>query len=234
MSATVSISILTHTALSAAKRCIQSVMQHSRDYRLILTANGNPQAAQYFSELAQTFDHISVVVNERNEGFIQPNIHALSLTDSPLFLMQNDDTLVCPRWLEMLREPFQQFPTAALSGPQARCTRLTEQMRGIPGYGLEYLEGSCLMGRTSLLKQHGLFDPNLKFAYGEDSDLSLRMRQLGYTIHQVPFRLPFHAGGATTRTVPNLKPIILENHRYLMTKWADYLKNPDRKFAHEA
>ena len=155
------------------------------------------------------------------------------MTESPLIVFLNDDTLVCPRWLDMLRKPFQDYPLAALSGPQARCTSLTEQFRGVPGYQLEYLEGSCLMGRTSLLKEHGLFDPNLVFCYGEDSDLSLRMRQLGYSIHQVPFRLPFHAGGATTRTVPGLKPIILANHHYLMNKWADYLKTPDRLFPHE-
>ncbi len=233
MSATVTISILTHTALGAAKRCINSVFSFSDDYELILTANGNPKAAEYFHRLARNHKHVRVVVNPVNRGFIEPNRHALELTDTPLFVMLNDDTLVCPKWLDMLRAPFQQHPKAALSGPRARCSRLNPQMRGIPGYGVEYLEGSCLMGRTSLLKQYGLFSPNLLFAYGEDSDLSLRMRELGFTIHQVPFSLPFHAGGATTRTVPGLAPIIAANHEYLVRRWADYLKNPARKFPHE-
>lgn len=229
----VSVSLITYTALACAKRCIASIQQHSSDYELILTANGNPAVALYFQRLAEQHANIRVVVNETNEGYQNPNRRALEMSNSPLHVLINDDTLVCPRWLEMLRKPFQDFPLAALSGPRARCTSLTEQFRGVPGYQLEYLEGSCLMGRTSLLREHGLFDPNLQFAYGEDSDLSLRMRQAGYSIHQVPFRLPFHAGGATTRTVPNLKPIILANHQYLMNKWADYLKS-DRRFPHEA
>ncbi len=232
----VTISILTHSALSAARRCIASVLQFSDDYELILTANGNPKVAEYFTELAGTFDHIRVVVNETNEGFQNPNRKALEMTTTPLFHMQNDDTLVCPKWLDMLRAPFQQFPKAALSGPRARCCSLTDRMTGIPGYQVEYLEGSCLMGRTALLKEHGLFSPELKFAYGEDSDLSLRMREAGYTIHQVPFRLPFHAGGATARTVPPsfLRPIFKANHEYLVKRWANYLATPERKFPHEA
>lgn len=230
---TVTISLLTHTALSAARRCIASVMQHSTDYDLILTANGNPEAADYFSQLAQTFQHVRVVVNETNEGFIKPNVHALSLTETPLLVLLNDDTLVCRDWLEMLRFPFHQYPMAALSGPVARCTCLTPQMRGIPGYALEYLEGSCLMARTSLMKEHGLFDPALQFAYGEDSDLSLRMRQAGYTIHQAPFRLPLHVGGATTRKVKQAAVLGRQNLEYLAKKWADYLATSDRLFPHE-
>lgn len=228
---TSTISILTHSALGHAKRCIASVQAFSSDYELILTANGNPEAATYFLRLSTQHPNIRVVVNDENEGFIEPNRKALEMTETPFFVMLNDDTVVRPKWLEMLQSPFAYNPKAALSGPRSRCTSLTERMVGTFGQRLEYLEGSCLMAKTEVVKRLGLFAPELQFAYGEDSDLSLRVREAGYTIHQVPFSLPVHVGGATTRTVKGLAPIIQSNHEFLVKRWSGYLKT--RRFPHE-
>lgn len=224
------ISILTYSALGCAKRCIASVLEHSSDFDLILTANGNPEAAEYFLQLAKRHLNIRVLINSNNLGFIEPNREALAITGTPFFILLNDDTLVCPGWLDKLREEFAERPKAALAGPRSRCTSLNAHFIGIPGYRLEYLEGSCLMARTEIVKQFGLFASELKFAYGEDSDLSLRMREAGFTIHQAPFTLPFHAGGATTRTVPEVKKHFHANHLYLRARWKDYLATTDRKF----
>lgn len=215
---------MTYTALDHAKRCIASVLKHSpQDTEIILTANGNPEVAKYFTELASGFAGIKVIVNEANEGFIGPNIRALEEASGEYFVLLNDDVVVSENWLDLLAAPFAVNHKCALTGPYGGCTGLRADCVGTMNGRVEYLEGSCLMGKTALLRQHGLFDTNLKFAYGEDSDLSLRMRRAGYTIHQVAMKLN-HVGAATSNKVPEVRAHAVSNHEYLRRKWSHYLR----------
>lgn len=218
------ISVLTYVALRQAKACIASILQSTEPFKLILTANGNPEAAAYFQHLAAEFPNITVVVNPNNEGFIEPNRKAFAQCDTELFVMLNDDTVVPENWLEKLAEPFDLYPkTAALSGPKGGCQSILPSFHGTKGQAFEYLEGSCLCCKTEIIRKHGLFDPHLKWAYSEDSDLSLRMRELGYTLHQVHFAMR-HEVGATSRFVKDVRQHQTENHAYCTQRWAHYLK----------
>jgi ADP-heptose:LPS heptosyltransferase/GT2 family glycosyltransferase len=217
------ISVLSFLNHDHMRRCIASVLKHSSHYQLILTANGNPEVAKYFKEVAAKNSNIQVVVNQTNEGFIAPNLHALTLSNSTYTVLLNDDVEVSENWLDLLAAPFATDPKCALTGPHGGCTGLRQDFVGTMNGRFEYLEGSCLMGRTDLLKKHGLFDPELKFAYGEDSDLSLRMRQAGYNLHQVAIKLK-HVGGATSSKVPEVRQHFQANHDYLRQKWSHYMR----------
>lgn len=219
----VTISILTYTALRQVKACLASVLQSKQPYKLILTANGNPEVAAYFQHFAAEFPNVRVIVNPNNEGFIEPNKQALHLCDTELFVMLNDDTVVPPDWLDKLIEPFDLYKTAALSGPVGGCQTLQPTFHGMKGRDFEYLEGSCLCCKTEVMKKHGLFDPHLRWAYGEDSDLSLRMRCLGYTLHQVSFPIR-HEIAATSRFVKDVRLHQAANHAYLIKRWGHYLR----------
>lgn len=218
----VTISLLTHSALALARRCIASVFEHTTEFDLILTANGNPEVAAYFSKLAIEYPNVGVVINEKNLGFIEPNRRALALTRTPVLVLLNDDVIVTEGWMEALLKPFDTDPKAALVGPDGSCSELLNNFHGTYGKK-EYLEGSVLAIRTSIVKQHGLFDPELTGAYGEDSSLSLRMRELGYNLHWVPMMV-HHARGATSATVPQAREWQEKNHAWLRKRWGHYLK----------
>lgn len=227
-----SISILTHSALPLAKQCIQSVIENSasHEYELILTANGNPEAAAYFVGIAKKYpDRVQVVINQHNQGFIEPNKHALQLARGTHFIMLNDDATVPPGWLDKLEAPFLANPKCAISGAAGGPSSLNNDFIGFRGQRFEYVEGSCLCVLTDLARQHGLFSSYLEFAYAEDADLCLRMRELGYTIHQADFRLASHATAATSATVPGLQKYMLANFEACRRRWAGYLKT--RSFA---
>ncbi len=215
--------MLTHTALRQAKVCLASVLKSTGDYRLILTANGNPEAAAYFHKLAAEFPNITVVVNPNNEGYIKPHEYAFSLCQEPYFITLNDDTVVPPDWLEKLEAPFLLYPTGALSAPRGGCQSLQPSFHGYKGPAFEYLNGACLCCKTEVVRKHGLFDPHLVWAYGDDSDLSLRMRELGYTLHHADFTLQ-HEIGATSKYVTDVRKHQQANHAYLMKRWAYYLR----------
>lgn len=219
------VSILCYTQLQLAKRCIQSVLQNSPpDVQLILTANGNPEAAAYFAELASRFSNIRVVVNSENLGFIEPNRRALAMCETEYFLLLNDDATVPPGWLDKLEAPFLKDPRCAISGAKGTCQSLDETFMGRPGGPVDYIEGSCLMILTGLAKKFGLFSEYLHFAYCEDADLCLRMREQGYTVHQADFSLAHHVRGATSKHIPNLRAIMERNFSACRQRWAYYLR----------
>lgn len=224
----IAISILTHSALTLAKRCVESVLKHSGgNYVLILTANGNAEAEKYFRSVVGKGgpEVVEVVVNEKNEGFIAPNRRAFDiavLNGAEFFVMLNDDMQVVTGWLEKLLEPFNQFPSAALSGPDGNCSHILANFHGTAG-AFEYLEGSCLCCRVSVIQKLGLFPPVLSGAYGEDSSLSLRVREAGYSIHRVKLPMP-HVRGATSATVPQAKAWQEANHNWCKKRFAHYLR----------
>ena len=223
------ISILTHWAIDEVKTCLDSVLNGGGDFELILTANGCPLAYAYFCEIKEAFPEIEirVVNNKENLGFQQPNEVALTMARTGTLILLNDDAIVPHGWLGKIASEFIDDQQCAIVGPVGRRLR-DDFVGGQPGEPIEYIEGSCMAIRVDLARDHGLFDPELKMAYGEDSDLCLRMRQLSYTIHQVDFEIK-HKGGTTSRHVPGLKKYFDENHAYLRQKWAGYLKT--RTFA---
>lgn len=216
------ISILTHSALTLANRCIESVLAHSTDFNLILTANGNQEAADYFGSLSAKHPNILVISNPTNLGFIQPNRVAFDKCETEFFVMLNDDMTVVPGWLDKLIVPFSQWPDAALSGPDGNCSRILPNFHGTAG-AFEYLEGSCLCCKVSVIRKLGLFPPELAGAYGEDSCLSLRVRERGYTIHRVALKMP-HVRGATSTQVPIARQWQEKNHQWLRKRFLQYLK----------
>jgi ADP-heptose:LPS heptosyltransferase len=218
----VTISILTYSALPLARRCIAAVFEHTTDFDLILTANGNQDVAAFFGKLAMEHKNVVFVVNAKNEGFIEPNKHALRLTQTPVLVLLNDDVIVTEGWMEKLLAPFDSDSKCALVGPEGSCSELLPNFHGTYGKK-EYLEGSMLAIRTSIAKKHGLFEGELVGAYGEDSHQSLSMRELGYTLHWVPITI-HHARGATSATVPQVREWQEKNHAWLRKRWGHYLK----------
>lgn len=226
----VTISILAYDGLEHSRACLKSIFEnsHGYDYEIILTDNGSTDGtAAFFREIqAQRPDSVRVVTNQENLGFIEPNRKALEMARGDYFILLNNDVRVPRGWLGNLLQPFYRLPRAALSGPDGSCSELTTEFSGIPGRKVDYLEGSCLCGKTDILRRHGLFSDYLKFAYHEDSDLSLRMQELGYTIHRVPFRIQ-HVREATSKRVPRVKEFAEKNRDTMIKRWSGWRKGRD-------
>lgn len=219
----VTVSILTYSQVGFARRCIESILNGGEEVAFILTANGNEEAANYFRDVASRVPNVTVVVNPTNQGFWKPNNHALTLCETPFFCMVNDDVAVPRGWLTLLKKPFRDFPNdSAFSGPDDGCSELTSSFHGKFGRR-EYIEGSCMLACTAVVKKHGLFDEMPGLAYAEDSNASLKFRELGYRLHWVPLRIN-HARAQTSRHVPEVRIWQELNHAYCRNRWANYLK----------
>lgn len=226
MNPRVTISVLTYCALEHAKKCIQSIQDNVSNYELILTANGSPAATAYFRSLADANPRsVRVVVNETNEGFIAPNRHALTLANGEFFLMCNDDCLFQPGLMAVLEQPFWLDSRCGLTAPAGGCHSLQPDFHGFLGPSIDYLEGACLMGRTTVLRKIGLFSDYLVGSYCEDADLSLRMVQAGYTLHEVTPPKPFeHLRGQTSNHVLGVHEMAAKNREVCVEKWGMLLR----------
>jgi GT2 family glycosyltransferase/ADP-heptose:LPS heptosyltransferase len=214
-----------------SEKCLASIARNSGEekFHVILTNNGSDDGTRELFDKMKG-DRVTVIHNETNEGFISPNNKAFEIAKKmgcQYCVAINNDVEVPEGWLEMLAAPLDADPLGALSGPSGTCRTLHPNMDGYPGERLDYIEGSCLCAKISIVSKQGpLFSDYLDLIYGDDSDLSLRMREAGYHIYQVPFEIK-HVQCATTRD-----PAVKErceraqkhNHEVGMKRWSFFLK----------
>ncbi len=225
------ISVLSMFDLAKVMRCLGSVMQNSRDYQLVLTDNGAEDGIpEYFDALARQHKFIKVVHNPRNLGFQFPNKLAFASCATPYFIMLNDDAEVPPGWLARIEQVFKNNPRAALVGPMGSPCSLHSNFMGYVGPQIEYIEGSCCACKTDVIAKLGLFSDYLVGAYCEDVDLSLRVREAGFSIHLAPFQIVHHRSQTANR-VPEVQDWLARNCAAMYKQWCGYFAT--RQFPNE-
>lgn len=223
---TISVLCMNHSDLT--KKCIESIAKFSDNYELIVTDNGStddtPALLKRFKK--KLGEKITVITNRTNKGFQEPNEHALTLARGQYFVLFNNDMEACDGWLDSLRAPFDCNPRLALTGISNTCCTIDGNFRGqgaAPNVPPEYIEGGCLMTPCALVRKHGLFSPYLKFCYWEDTDLSLRMRELGYDIATVDVSISHDHRSSTSRHL-DLREVIAHNEKAMWEKWRFYIQ----------
>lgn len=222
---TISVLCFNHVHLTA--KCLESIIRHSGDdYELFVTNNASEDGtAEYLAEFKRRFEHvikINVITNHQNKGFQEPNEYVLTKARGEFFVLLNNDMECCDGWLEQLVAPFDN-PRIAITGAAGTCCRLNDKFQAIGGEPVEYIEGSCLMVPTALVRQHGLFSKYLKFIYWEDTDLSFRMREMGYEIQSVKIDMKHRHPSSTTKHM-DLREVKQHNAAAFKARWSFYIK----------
>lgn len=228
------ISVISLNRYSGVRTCLEHLWMNARDFDLVLTNQASTDRTRhYFDGVARRNANVTVFHEERNTGFIYPNDRAFRLAIErgiPYLLLLNDDTQPPPGFLDALIAPLEADELGALCGPAGGCCTLLDTFHGYDGDRYEYVEGSCLLARVDRVRRvvgdQAIFDPNLRFIYGDDSNLSLRMREAGFRIHRAEIRVP-HQRNQTTRS-PHVAALCHDaqrhNHAYNSKRWAHYLK----------
>lgn len=252
---TLDIAIVTHNGGEMLVDCISSIHENASVFtRIWLFDNGSTDP-----KTLHAFDYClhrppgrpgidKYLRSETNEGFIVPNNRIEEDSDFEFLCLLNDDTEVHEGWElpllgTLLGEP--NVGAVGYSGGVLDPLTCVGAMSGAVGDLVDYVEGWCLMlspeGRRVARETGGgtLFDEtNLSFAYGEDSDLCLRLREAGMGVVALPqgeqYGLPQfveHKRGQTTgrvladggETAARLKAAFDANHKYLRGRWGGYL-----------
>lgn len=217
------ISIVCHNRLDLTRKCVKSVLLHSPEgCHLIITDNASSDGTSEY--LATLPDHrCTILTNQHNLGFIAPHNMAYSMAKqrgADYFVVLNNDTVVDHNWLNNLLEPFQD-PTMSITGAKGGCCTLGPNGVGYIGPKVDYIEGSCLCVRTSLVET--LFSDDFIFAYFEDSDLSLRMIEAGYKIMLTKAQIRHERNQTASMVKEDVAGFKIRNQLVFMKKWSHLL-----------
>jgi GT2 family glycosyltransferase len=156
---------------------------------------------------------------------------------SDYLILLNSDTIVSQGWDEAMIGLLQNRTDVGITGFQGGVLDEDSFGCGIAfGEEIDYVAGWCMCLHKTVRKKVGLFDNNLQFAYGEDSDLCLRIKENGYKLYALHLGYVKHFGGATIKQVKEKQDVtgtFKSNHLYLKNKWNNYLKH-DRVLARKS
>ena len=161
--------------------CLASLVANTTgiDYQIYVANNGEPGSCSWIDS------RIAVLQSGDNIGWERALALGLQASSEPRVLFLNDDVLFLRtqrHWLARLHEDLDD-PTVAAVGPSSNMVagpQSTTQQLPAPRYLARYLIGFCMLIRRSALDQVGGVDTTLPG--GDDIDLSIRLRQAGYTL----------------------------------------------------
>ncbi len=233
------INIVVKDQLSYFKQCIESIQKYTKKYHLYIWDNGSNQETQNYIEnliasleLKEDSDvKITTCRSEENTGFIYPNNELIALGESPYVILLNSDTKVFENWDKVMVAFLKSNHDVSQVGYWGGF--IDEDGTGFGGgydYEVDYIPGWCFCIDRKTYDKYGLFNDELKFAYCEDSDFSLRLKQSGNKIYSLYSSLVHHYQNKTVISVEKEKSVNLRetfdyNHEYFRKKWKDYLQN---------
>ncbi len=232
------VSILTMNRLAGAQACLSAVQKFMPGCRIVLTDNGSTDGtAAWCDELARANPNVTVFHEKENTGFQFGHKRAFRIAareGRQFFLCLNDDVIVSEETLERLLSPFALDPLLAICGDSHGCSQLDRDFHGGPGR-LEYVEASSMMVNVPIVGslRTNLFSDDLTFAYGEDSELSLFVREKGFHIQAIDAKVE-HLRSQTTNSTAELRAKCKEsqdhNHAVNRKRFAHYLHHRTFEF----
>jgi GT2 family glycosyltransferase len=215
--------------LPYVKHCVESIKQNTPSFHLYLWDNGSDDVTASYLRLLADEDNVTLHREEENKGFIIPNNRLAELGNNPYIVLLNSDCYVREGWSAVMTGWLKNHPEYAQVGYMGGYLDEKGQgVRGGFGSGVDYVCGHCFCISREFYEEFGLFDEeNLTFAYCEDSDFSMRIREAERRIYALHLDLVVHYGNKTAIPVlqenTDVRGYIAANHAYLRKRWAKFL-----------
>ncbi|RFB38196.1 glycosyltransferase family 2 protein [Brevibacillus sp. VP] len=215
MTPNLSIVILTRNGLPFTKMCVESIKKHTNDYELIFVDNGSTDGTiSYLNSLP----HAVVISNGENRGFAAGNNQGFRKARGKYIVMLNNDTLVTPKWSQLLINWLNKDSSLCMVGPRSNnlsaeqqiSTEETVEIATVDSFAIDWtnryanhgfygrkLIGHCILFRRSLLEQIGGLDERFYPASYEDDDFCLRARLYGKKLWVANDVFIYHFGHAS-------------------------------------
>lgn len=190
-----------HGGLRHVRACLEALRLWTEDHHRLIVVDdaSDDETRQVLLETVRRDWGASgtVLVNERNLGFLQTANLGMRAGSAPVVVLLNSDTLVAPGWVEGLTTCLRSRPDVGVVSPLSNNANLTRI--AVP-YGTHHLRvaeavrrvspraypeihlasGMCLVARRKLLEDLAYFDERYGRGYFEESDLCLRAADAGW------------------------------------------------------
>ena len=195
--------------------------------------------------LSDNFKKLKVFQNESNLGFGLANNQGINYAIQNNFkyvMLLNNDTEVDKNFIDPLINTINKDNTTGAVQPLIMNYNNKNSIWSAGGYlnkffgytstvknpnrnlGLDWITGCCILLKSDTIKKVGLIDENF-FAYYEDVDWSIRIKDLGYSLNLVNTSLVYHHGSISSKNSSSegkLSPYVhylnFKNHIYLLRK----------------
>ncbi len=224
------------------KACFESLLDQDMpkgSYEIIYGDNKSTDGSADYVE--NNFPDVRVIRLEKNFGFAEGNNRAAEHARGRYISFQNADTVAQRAWLSRLVDAIESDPLVKASHPSGvplnfggynetsilphvgvmcELTRfgyvdfIENNVRGEKIPTLFIAGGSLLIDKEIFPDLQYYFDPTY-FIYNEDTDLGLRINNLGYKIMYVPSSVSYHQRAASRRSLLNKKGLRMA---YLVTR----------------
>jgi GT2 family glycosyltransferase len=237
-----SIIVLAYNDKQYLDACLSSLLDQdipSNSYEVIYADNASTDGSVDY--VAEKFPSVRIVRLDKNYGYAEGNNRAAKSARGRYIAFQNDDTIAHRRWLPELIKALESEPLVKACHPTGLPLnfggyneRITPVERGVmcelTRYGyVDFTEntmdgdriptlfiagGSLLIDKTIHDELKYYFDPTY-FMYNEDTDLGLRINNLGYKVLYVPSSPCYHQRAPSRRTSLSKKTLRMA---YLATR----------------
>lgn len=212
----ISILVVNYNTVDMLHRCLQSVRQQNGiDYEIVVVDNASIDGSQ--NMVRENFPWVRLITNKENCGFSRANNQAIGESRGRYYFFLNPDTELKKDALATMAEFMDRNPDVGLAGSRILNPDLTPQpsvelsypgeryarkeLRGLSG-NIAWVLGAAMIARRQVIETVGGFDETF-FLYGEDLDLCLKIRKLGWRIGYIPQSVVIHWGGQSERnTLP--------------------------------
>ena len=213
--------IVSHNNLVYLKPCIESIRKNTENYQIYVWDNASNNEVQEYLSHQQD---LKVVRSDKNLGFIIPNNRLIERCNNPYVILLNDDTEVYPNWDKILIGFLQKTNSAQVGYCGGIIDENGKGTKFNFGEKIDYVTGWCFAIPKCIYKKYGLFDEaNLQFAYCEDADFSLRLKENHEKIYALHCGLVHHHENKTVQNVDfDVKSSFEKNHKYIKHRWLGF------------
>lgn len=212
-----SIVIVNYNGKKFLKNCIDSIRKHTKKgtYNIVIVDNGSKDGS--LKDIKKSKD-IHLIKNKSNMGFPKANnqgtAYALKKFNPEYVYFLNNDTLVTSHWLkEAINVAEMDRNIGIVSAKQFNFegNHYRKSLGWIKMWGVKYyhgteikelgwVNGACILVRSSVFKKIGLLDEEYSPAYYEETDFEKRANDAGFRIMYAPKSVVYHKGGGSATT----------------------------------
>ena len=226
------------------KKCLLSINKTKfNNYKIILVDNESSE--KKLNVLLNDFNNLKVIQNKLNLGFGVANNQAITYAldkNYDYVMLLNNDTEVDQNFISPLINCIKNNNSIGGVQPLIMNYNKRDSIWSAGGYinkffgntttnkslekklDLDWITGCCMLLKTEVIEKTKLLDENF-FAYYEDVDWSLRIKDLGYSLQLVETSLIYHHGSISSnnstsegRLSAYVHYLNFKNHIYLLRK----------------
>jgi len=232
----VSIVIVNYNREKMLRKCLASLRRQTySNFGIIIVDNGSTDGSRGFLKTEYS-DSVSLVENSQNLGFGKGNNQGIMVSRGEYIALLNNDTEVEPSWLSELVKVAQSDKRIGMCAskilfgddrskidvaghliyPDGLNRGRGHREKDVGQYDTKedvFFPSACAaIYSRDMLDEIGLFDEDF-FAYGDDTDIGIRARLMGWKCVYVPTAVVYHYRSATLGNYAPLKAYLVERNR---------------------